>query len=129
VTPLFAYGAAFWGKRFRKDTAKASALAKTKKAGSVLIKKCHPGDLSAAELTDAIRDYVNDRFALSLGSLTPQEAIEILTSRGVKPERAQRIGDILQKLEDDIYSGGAHNACSMEDGIPKIVNEIEKDIS
>jgi len=128
VAPFLAWGAAFCRIRFRKDSAKASVLAKTKKAGSVLIKKCRHGDLSAADLAEAIRDYLNDRFTLSHGSLTPQEAFEILTSRGVRPQAAQRLDGILQRLEDDIYSGGANDACDMEDGIPNIIKEIEKDI-
>ncbi|MDY6955182.1 MAG: BatD family protein, partial [Thermodesulfobacteriota bacterium] len=82
TAPILVYGVGFCGNRIRKNSDKASALAKTKKAAGLLIKKCEKGRLSSSDLSEAIRGYLNDRLGLSLGSLTPGEACDILESRG-----------------------------------------------
>jgi hypothetical protein len=126
--PFFVYGVAFWATRWRKDSAKASTLARRKKAAGVLMQTCRKDKVSSSDLADAIRQYLNDRLGLSLGSLTPGEAFEILTSRGVRPGTAQKLQVFLQRLEDDIYSGKGQDACHREEDFPKLVKEIEKDI-
>jgi len=128
TAPFLVYGVAFCGKRLRKDSDKASALAKTKKAAGVLIKKCRKGELSSSDLGEAIRGYLNDRLGLSLGSLTPREAFEILQSRGVRPASSQRLQAFLQRLEDDVYSGRGQDVCHMGEDLPALVKEIDKEI-
>ncbi|MDY6987039.1 MAG: BatD family protein [Thermodesulfobacteriota bacterium] len=128
TAPFVVYGVAFCGKRLRKDSDKASALAKAKKAAGVLIKKCRKGELSSGDLGEAIRGYLNDRLGLSLGSLTPREAFEILQSRGVRPASSQRLQAFLQRLEDDVYSGKGQDVCHMGEDLPTLIKEIDKQI-
>ena len=128
AAPFLLYGVAFCGKKMRKDSDKASALAKTKKAAGLLIKKCGDGKLSSSDLSEAIRGYLNDRLGLSLGSLTPGEAFDILQSRGVSPARAGRLQAFLQRLEDDVYSGRGQDVCHMGEDLPPLIKEIDKEI-
>jgi hypothetical protein len=128
VAPFFAYAVVICVLRFRKDSARASAVAKRKKAASLLISRCRHGDVSARELIEAVRGYVNDRFGLSLGSLTSQEALDILRSRGVSPEPAEGFARIVQKLEDQTYSGRADDASKIKEGIPELIRGIERDL-
>ena len=79
-------------------------------------------------LISSIRDYLNDRFGLSLGSLTADEAAEILKSHGVSLDTAQKLKDIFQGLEDVVYTGQGHGVCDMGEGIPKLIKQIEKEI-
>ena len=128
AAPFLFYGIAFCGKKMRKNSNKALALAKTKKAAGLLIKKCENGELSSSDLSEAIRGYVNDRLGLSLGSLTPREAFEILQSRGVSPAQAGRLQAFLQRLEDDVYSGRGLDVCHMGEDLPPLIKEIDKEI-
>jgi hypothetical protein len=75
----------------------------------------------------SIRDYLNDRFGLSLGSLTPDEASEILQSKGVSLDTAQELRTFLQRVEDAIYTGKGHESGDMGESIPRLVKAIEKE--
>ena len=54
---------------------------------------------------NAVRDYINDRFHLSLGSLTPADVPKLLESKGVDPHTAESLRDVLAELEGRIYTG------------------------
>lgn len=125
--PIFAYTVTLLGTKFRKKSIKASAAMKARKASRVLIKKCRRGNLSARDSTLSIRDYLNDRFGLSLGSLTPDEASEILQSKGVSLDTAQELRTFLQRAEDAIYTGKGHESGDMGESIPRLVKTIEKE--
>ncbi|MDY6838281.1 MAG: BatD family protein [Thermodesulfobacteriota bacterium] len=128
AAPFLIYGMAFCGKKMRNDSDKASALAKTKKAAGQLIKKCGDAELNSTDLNEAIRVYFNDRLRLSLGSLTPGEAFEILQSSGVRPSLAGKLQAFLQKLEDHVYSGRGQDVCHMGEDLPALIKEIDKEI-
>jgi hypothetical protein len=128
AAPFFVYVVAFCGRRLRRHSNKAGAVAKTKKAAGVLVKKCRDGRLTSNDLSQAIRRYLNDRLGLCLGSLTPEEAFEILRSRGVTPARAERLQIFLQRLEEDVYSGRGEDICHMREDLPALIKEIDKEI-
>ena len=93
-----------------------------------MTKQCRRGRLSANELILLIRDYMNDRLGLSLGSVTPDEAAVILESRGVTHETINEMRKLVQKLEDAIYTGKGNAPCDMGKDIPKFIRKIEKEI-
>ena len=128
AAPLFVYLMTFWGLRFRKKSEMSGAAVRAKKAARNLILQCRKGGLSSSALTLSIRDYLNDRFGLSLGSLTPNEAIEILRSHGVGVGTAEKLQSILKRLEDVIYTGKGHEPCGMGEDISRLIKQIEKEI-
>jgi hypothetical protein len=126
--PAFAYTFALFGTKFRRKSLNSSTETKARKASKLFIKKCHKGNLSASELTLLIRDYLNDRFALTLGSLTPDDASKILKSKGVGPDTAMKLRAILEILEDAIYTGKGSEACDVGEDLPRLIKEIEREI-
>ena len=80
------------------------------------------------ELTLAVRDYLNDRFDLTLGSVTPDDAVRILESNGVQPDTARHLGELLGRIEDAVYSGKGREPFEVAEEIPKIIKQIEKEI-
>ena len=106
-----------------------SALTKSKKAAGIFIKQCKKGRLDAAELTEAVRDYLNARFGLLLGSLTPDEAADILRSKGVRPETGEELRTILRELENAIYTGKGDESRDAGADLPKLVKQIEREIT
>ncbi len=126
--PFVVYVAVFSGIRFRRKSAQTLAATKAKKAAKTLVKQCRLGGLPSSAFAQAIQEYLNDRFALSLGSLTPEEAEGILTSRGVSRKTAARLKDAMQRLENAIYTGKGHTACDTGKDLPRLIKDIEKEI-
>jgi hypothetical protein len=126
--PLFIYAATFLGLKFRKKSEESVAAAKSKKAAKNFTRQYRQQGLSPSHLTLAIRDYLNGRLGLSLGSLTPSEAAEILKSNGVSHETAKKVKNVLQRLEDAIYTGKGQEPCPMGEDMPGLIRQIEKEI-
>ncbi|MBW1797874.1 MAG: protein BatD [Deltaproteobacteria bacterium] len=128
LLPLFAYGGTLCGLKIgRKSTASMTA-AKAKRAAKDFIRQCRQDDPSSNDLISFITDYFNDRFGLSLGSLTPDEAAGILESNGVSTETSGKMRHVIQALEDVIYTGKGHDSCEIGQDIPKLIRQMEKEI-
>ena len=126
--PLLVYGGTLCGLKIgRKSTASMNA-AKAKRAAKGFIRQCRQGDLVSNDLISFITGYFNDRFGLSLGSLTPDEAAGILESRGVSVETTGKMRHVMQALEDAIYTGKGHDSCEIGEDIPKLIRQMEKEI-
>ena len=128
IIPLFAYATTFLIHKFYRKTTVSVAAARARKAAKALTQQCRKGELSSNDLTSSIRRYLNERFDLSLGSLTPDEAADIVVSRGVSATTAERLRTALQELEDAIYTGKGQETCDMGGDIPKLIKQIEKEI-
>lgn len=128
IIPFFAYAATFLIQKFHGKTTVSVAAARARKAAKALTQQCRKGELSSNDLTSSIRRYLNERFDLSLGSLTPDEAADIVVSRGVSATTADRLRTALHELEDAIYTGKGQEICDMGGDIPKLIKQIEKEI-
>ncbi len=128
IIPLFAYAATFLIQKFHRKTTVSVAAARARKAAKALTQQCRKGELSSNDLTSFIRRYLNERFDLALGSLTPDEAADIVVSRGVSAANAERLRTALQELEDAIYTGKGQETCEMGGDLPKLIKQIEKEI-
>jgi hypothetical protein len=127
--PVFAYLLALFIVKFHKNSRATAAVTQARKAAGVFIKQCKKGRLGAAELTVSVRDYLNARFGLLLGSLTPDEAADILTSKGVRAETSEKLRAILREFENAIYTGKGSEPQATGEDLPKLVKQIEKEIT
>lgn len=128
IVPIFAYAAMLLGLRLIKHSSKTMAATKAKKAARTLFRKCRQENVNAVDLNSFIRDYLNNRLSLSLGSLTPTDAVEILTAKGVGLETAQKVGRLIQEIEDIVYTGQGHNPCDLGEDVVKLFRQVEKEI-
>jgi len=128
ISPCLVFTMFFFATRFKKRSRSTLAATKAKKAAKVLAKKCHEGRLPANEFSLAVMDYFNDRFGLSLGSLTPEEAVGLLTSEGVGTDTADRLKNVLQKMEGAVYTGKGTDHCDVEEDMSALIRAIEKEI-
>ena len=101
---------------------------KAKRAAKDLIRQCRQGREDANCLSLCIRDYFNDRFGLTLASLTPEDAADILASKGVGSGAGQKLRAILIELENSVYTGQTRGTGRMNDEIPTLIKEIEREI-
>lgn len=128
LAPCLLYGLTYWGLTFRKKSARYLPAVKARKAAKSLARHCRKGGLSSSALISLIRDYLNDRFGLSLGSLTSQEAAEILISAGVSSETAETLRNLLQKLEDAVYTGKGDRSSDICVEIPGLIRRCEREM-
>ncbi|MDB4444130.1 BatD family protein [bacterium] len=127
LTPLLANMVAYSALRFRRKSDRALAAIKARKASKTFLNQYRQGALSANDLVSAIRDYLNDRFGLNLGSLTSEEAAEILEANGAGRETTEKLRAIFRRLENAIYTGNGYDAGVTEEDIPEMIKKIEKE--
>ena len=128
LMPVVIYGATFFGLRTRRKAMANVATMKSKKAFRQFSRRCGRGDISAAELIDALREYLNDRLNLSLGLLTSGDAYEILFSNGASREKAQRVQEMIKNLEDFIYTGKGQDQCQFVEDAKQLIRLIDREI-
>ena len=128
LLPPLLYGATCWAHKFREKSAQSIKATKAKKAAKKLIQNCRQGGMSSSELASSLRDFLNERFDLALGSLTPEEGAAILRSKGASVETAKRFQSLLQCLEDAVYTGKGDECCDRSQDAPKVIKQIQKEI-
>ncbi len=128
LLPLFVYVGTLCGLKIGRKTTASMTAAKAKKAAKDFIRKCRQDDLSPNDLITFITNYFNDRFGLALGSLTPDEAAGILESNGISPETTVKMRNVIQDLEDAVYTGKGHANCETGEDIPKLIRQVDKEI-
>jgi len=128
LLPFVLYLSTFLGLRLKRRSVRAMPVHRAKRAAKNLVRQCRQGGDDANCLSLWIRDYFNDRFGLTLASLTPEDAADILASKGVGPGTAQKLRAILIELENTVYTGQTRTADRMNDEIPRLIKEIEREI-
>jgi hypothetical protein len=128
MAPVLIYAATFFGTRLRKKSVQESSATKARKATKALLKQYRHDGLNWSQLAPIIRDYVNDRFGLTLGFVTAEEAAEILKSNGVSLGTAEKLKSILQRLEDAVFTGRGNESCDLGEEIPQLIKQIEKEV-
>jgi hypothetical protein len=128
LLPLFVYGGTLCGLKIGRKSTASKTAAKAKKAAKDFIRQCRQGDINSNDLISFITVYFNDRFGLSLGSLTPDEAAGILESKGVSPETTGKVRNVMQALEDVVYTGKGAQPCKIGEDLPKLIRQVEKEI-
>jgi hypothetical protein len=126
--PLFIYMVTFILMRFRKKTARALTAANAKRAPKDFVKQCRNGPLSAGEFTQAVSAYLNARFGIPPGAITPDETGEILKSKGVKPQTVHRFQALLQGSVDAVYMGKGNEIFQLNEDLGTLLKQIEKEV-
>ena len=127
LSPCLVFLGALGVQKFRRKTLVSRTESKAKRASGAFRKKCRRGNPDAGDLILFVRDYMNDRFGLSLGALTSDEAVEILTTGGASKESVERMRGILQELEDTVYTGKGRRPLEDTGKIEKLILRIDKE--
>ena len=128
LAPFLAYGMVFLGLRLNKKSDQTLYTQRARKAAHVFFKECRGDTMDAHGLMTAVRNYMNDRFQLSLGALTPTDVSKLLMEKGVSPDTAGSLRDVLGDLEGRIYTGGEANCESASRSILEMIKRIEKEL-
>jgi len=128
VVPLLGYAGIRLGLVMSNKSPATIAATKARKAPKALLLECDNAEISSSRMVDAWKNYLNDRFGLILGSLTAQEAFDILTHKGVSRSTSKKVLELLQSLEDAVYTGKGNEACGPGHEISQLIKQVEKEI-
>jgi len=128
IVPILIYAATFSVLKLQKRSYGSLAATKAKKAARNFLQQFRQGELGSSDMISSIRQYLNERFDLSLGTLTANEAVDILRSRRVSFATAERLRKVIESLEDAIYTGKGRETCEIGENIPDLIKQIEKEI-
>ena len=128
IAPCLVYGATFVVLHSQKRSPRSLTALKAKKAARTFVQQCRHSRVLPRDVSLAVRDYLNDRLDLSLGSLTPGDAEEILPANGVSHETAHKLQSMLEKIENLVYTGKGNETCDINEDLIKVIRQIEKEI-
>jgi hypothetical protein len=125
--PFVLYLGTLCGIKLRRQSRAGQPDIMAKKAAREFHKHYRKRGLTAGGLLQLIRDYLNSRFGLSYGSVTPAEAARILVSRGVGDDTAAELQNIMQQLENAEYTGQGNEPAIIEQDLAPLIKQIEKE--
>lgn len=128
AVPFAAYVAVFTGLRLKRRSIRSMPALRAKKAIRNFLKAYGETPHDPLARMTALRNYMNDRFGLSLAIITPDEAARILISRGVSPDKARALQAAFQRIEDAIYGGKEPSGTTTRDPVPALIKQIEKEL-
>lgn len=128
IGPLSFYLMLFGGLKLRNRSPERLAQLRSRNAFKALTKRCRQNQPSCADLIDAFKDYLNDRFSLSIGTLTADDAEKLLQARGVDTETAIKMRSLIRRLENAVYAGENFKHTDAANDLLKLVKELEKEI-
>jgi hypothetical protein len=126
--PIFLYMVAFFTLKIRRQKADTQAATRSKKAARKFYRQCSEKGLSHQDLMDALRNYLNNRFSLSIGVLTSDEAAGMMRSMKVDPDIIETLRSMVQLLENAVYTGNGHLKTDQAHAFLDLVKDIEKEI-
>ncbi|MCP3954598.1 MAG: protein BatD [Desulfobacterales bacterium] len=126
--PLLVYLLMLCILKLHKYSAENSDAVRAKRAARNFHRNCRKGRLRSSELIEAFRHYVNQRFALQYGALTPEDSAEILTVQGVSPDTCRRVERTIRQLEAAVYIGRGDDICESSGELAELIDRIEKEI-
>ncbi|MBW2431437.1 MAG: protein BatD [Deltaproteobacteria bacterium] len=126
--PVMLYLGTLGGMKLRRHSRAGQPDNLAKKAAREFYKQYRKSELTSSKQLRLVREYLNSRFGLSYGSLTPQEAVKILVSQGIGADTAENLHHIMQQLENAEYTGKGNETAIIAQDIAPIIKQIEKQI-
>lgn len=111
----------------RQQSPHRLAQNKEKKALRAFVRRCRRGYATHNELIESFRDYLNDRFGMSLGALTVDDIDTVLRSKGINPDVIDNARALIQRIEQTVYSGEIKNPADTTGDLERLVRRLDKE--
>jgi hypothetical protein len=111
---------------FRGSSKKNRSALRAKKALGSFIRGCKESDNTYNDLNRLVRDYLNHRFMVNIGTLTPKEAVDILKKNGFDKETIKAFEKRLNVLENAVYTGMGDEQAAISKDLSDIIEKIDK---
>jgi len=116
------------GAGLRRKSAGSLDARRSRRAAGLFSRRCRGGKGLPDDLIDALQEYLNDRFGLSLGALTPGEAEEVLRAEGASGSTAGRVAETVRDLQRAIYTGRGEEPFPEREQFLRLVARIEGEV-
>jgi hypothetical protein len=124
--PFSIYLMLLGGMKLGRQSPERMARFRSKNAFKKLSKQLRQDNPSCADLIDAFRDYLNGRFNLSIGTLTPDEAEKLLQAKGASTDTVKKIRTLIQQLENAVYAGDDNKPKDATADLLRLAKTLEK---
>ncbi|MDL1983280.1 MAG: BatD family protein [Deltaproteobacteria bacterium] len=127
--PPFIFLALLAGRKLFKNNNKNILNIRSRNAGKNFLKKVQGRDLSPEEIHAAVLNYLNTRFLLKGGLLTPNEVYDLLINRGASPETASMLKNSIAQIESVIFTGEKSNSLAqIQDELTGILKSVDQEV-
>jgi len=116
------------GALVRRRSGSMNAAWSVRKASAGFIRTSRRGGVTAAELMQALQEYLSQRLSLARGSLTAEEAAALLRARNVAAGTVGELREVWLRIEDAVYTGKGSERTDAAEGLARLVVRIEKDL-
>jgi hypothetical protein len=116
------------GAGLRRKSAGSLDARRSRRAAARFSRRCRGGKGVPDDLIAAFQEYLNDRFGLSLGALTPGEAEEALLARGARGSTAREAAETVRDLQHAVYTGRGAEPFPGREGFLRLVARIEREV-
>jgi len=115
---------------FKQKKAVNSDVVKSKNACRVLMRRLGREGLNPQDIHSAVVEYLNTRFFLKGGVITPDEAAKILLEKGVSMETSRCLQEKMKQLEMAIFAGSSQESfgIDIQNKLISTVKSIEKEV-
>ncbi len=113
--------------RRRKWGIRNEGAIKARKAADAFCSSITGQKLSANQSIEAVRIFINDRFNLSYGIITPEEAYSIITDRGATQADAVELKRALSDLQQSVYTGQGDMPAKTGIDLARLIKRIDRE--
>lgn len=129
LAPPFIFLALLAGRKLFKNNNKNILNISSRNAGKNFLKKVQGRDLSPEEIHAAVLNYLNTRFLLKGGLLTPNEVYDLLINKGASPETASMLKNSIAQIESVIFTGEKSNSLAqIQDELTGILKSVDQEV-
>ncbi len=126
--PVAIYLVLLAGLNLRNRSHHGRARSRSRNAYKKFMKRCRKVGGDSIDLLDAFKEYLNDKFSLSIGTLTSSDAGRLLEKHNVNTGTAGKIRQIIETIESAVYAGNNVKDSNVADDLLKLVKTLEKEI-
>lgn len=116
------------GMKIRNRSPERMVHSRSRNAFRNLSKRCRQDLSGGADLIEAFRDYLNERFNLAIGTLTAAETEKILLSNGADSDTAIAMRSLIERLENAVYAGDDAQPADAVNDLLGFIKTLEKEI-
>jgi len=129
LAPPFIFLVLLAGRKLFKNNNKNILNIRSRNAGKNFLKKVQGRDLSSEEIHAAVLNYLNTRFLLKGGLLTPNEVYDLLINKGASPETASMLKNSIAQIESIIFTGEKSNSLAqIQDKLTGILKSVDQEV-
>jgi len=129
LAPPFIFLALLAGRKLFKNNNKNRLNIRSRNAGKNFLKNVRGQDLSPEKIHAAVLNYLNTRFLLKGGLLTPNEVYDLLIDKGASPETASMLKNSIAQLESVVFTGEKSNSLAqIRDELTGILKSVDQEV-